>query len=67
MHQNIFEEFPLLDTKSPKHFKVEFYKILLRNNKALKFLDKGHKSINSHLEGTRTYQFLKKYFELYVA
>ena len=27
MHQDIFEEFPLLDTKNPKHFKVGFYKI----------------------------------------
>ena len=59
MHQDIFEEFPLLDTKNLNHFKVGFYKILPRNNEALEFLEKGHKSINSHLGGTRTYQFLK--------
>ena len=59
MHQDIFGEFPLLNTKNLNHFKVGFYKILQRKNKALEFLEKGHKSINSHFRGTKTYQFLK--------
>ena len=58
MHQDIFEEFPFFNTKNLKHFKVRFYKILLRYNEAMKFLEKNYKSINSHLWGTRTYQFL---------
>ena len=62
MYQDIFEEFPSLDTKNLKHFKVGFYKILPRNNEALKFLEKEHKSINSHLGVTRTYRFLKNIF-----
>ena len=62
MYQDIFEEFPSLDTKNLKHFKVEIYKILPRNNEALKFLEKRNKSINSHLGVTRTYRFLKNIF-----
>ena len=43
IHKNIFKEFPLLDTKNLKHFKVGFYKILPRNNEAMEFLEKGNK------------------------
>ena len=41
MHQDIFEEFPLLDSKNLKNFKVGFYKILPKNNEALEFLEKA--------------------------
>ena len=60
MHQDIFEEFSLFDTKNFQHFKFAFYKILPSNNEALEFLEKDYKSINSHLGGIWTYQFLKK-------
>ena len=40
MCQDILKEFPLLGTKNLKHFKVGFYKIILRNNEAMEFFRK---------------------------
>ena len=49
MHQDIFEEFPLLDIWSIT--RLDFTKYLPRNYGALEFIEKAHKSINNNLGG----------------
>ena len=47
MHQDIFEEFPLLDILSIS--RLDFTKYLSRNYGALEFIEKAYKSINNNL------------------